>query len=166
MRVFVFILLISKNSIFCHFYFPNWSRTSLFNCFILVLSLFNVLWRLFYQEFVITFKFSFIFSKSRSKLVWISSTWMFSCFNLSFDCNRTLKLCMAREFTLQFWVFLSHAPTAYLSDSIIFKLTYHPLILREEGPAKTSVSPRSSSMETFRSEERLRLSDRNSILMT
>ena len=70
---------------------------------------------------------------SRSKLVWTSSTWMFSCFNLSFDCNPTLKLCMAREFTLQFWIFLSHAPTAYLSDSIIFKPTYHPLILREEG---------------------------------
>ena len=82
---------------------------------------------------MLTFKFSFIFSMSRSKLVWISSTWMFSCFNLSFDCNRTLKLCMAREFTLQFWIFLSHAPTAYLSDSIIFKPTYHPLILREEG---------------------------------
>lgn len=108
MRVFVFILPISKNSIFYHFYFPSWSRTSLFNCFILVLSLFHVLWRLFY-EFVLTFKFSFIFSMSRSKLVWISSTWMFSCFNLSFDCNPTLKLCMAREFTLQFWIFLSHA---------------------------------------------------------
>ena len=93
---------------------------------------FFVLWRLFY-EFVLTFKFSFIFSMSRSKLVWISSTWMFSCFNLSFDCNRTLKLCMAREFTVQFWIFLSHAPKAYLSDSIIFKQTYHPLILREEG---------------------------------
>ena len=32
-------------------------------------------------------------------------------------------------------------------------------------PAKTSVSPRSSSLRTFRAEERLRLSDRNSILM-
>ena len=32
--------------------------------------------------------------------------------------------------------------------------------------AKTSVSPRSSPMGTFREEERLRLSDRNSILMT
>ena len=133
MRVFVFILPISKNSIFYHFYFPSWSRTSLLNCFILVLSLFHVLWRLFY-EFVLTFKFSFIFSMSRSKLVWISSTWMFSCFNLSFDCSRTLKSCMAREVTLQFWIFLSHAPwTAYLSDSIICKPTYHPLILREEG---------------------------------
>ena len=40
---------------------------------------------------------------------------------------------MAREFTVQFWIFLSHAPKAYLSDSIIFKQTYHPLILREEG---------------------------------
>ena len=70
---------------------------------------------------------------SRSKLVWTSSTWMFSCFNLSFDCNPTLKLCMAREFTLQFWIFLSHAPTAYLSDSIIFKPTYHPLILAKKG---------------------------------
>ena len=33
-------------------------------------------------------------------------------------------------------------------------------------PAKTTVSPRSSPLRTFRSEERLRLSDRNSILMT
>ena len=33
-------------------------------------------------------------------------------------------------------------------------------------PAKTSVSPRSSPPGTFREEERLRLSDRNSILMT
>ena len=99
---------------------------------VLVLSLFYILWRFFY-EFVLTFKFCFIFSMSRSKLVWTSSTWMFSCFNLSSDCNPTLKLCMAREFTLQFWIFLSHAPTAYLSDSIIFKPTYHPLILREEG---------------------------------
>ena len=33
-------------------------------------------------------------------------------------------------------------------------------------PAKTSVSPRSSPLGTFRAEERLRLSDRNSILMT
>ena len=33
-------------------------------------------------------------------------------------------------------------------------------------PAKTSVSPRSSPLGTFRVEERLRLSDRNSILMT
>ncbi|MCO0615624.1 hypothetical protein M8756_20395, partial [Lutimaribacter sp. EGI FJ00015] len=33
-------------------------------------------------------------------------------------------------------------------------------------PAKTSVSPRSSPLGTFREEERLRLSDRNSILMT
>ena len=32
--------------------------------------------------------------------------------------------------------------------------------------AKTAVSPRSSPLRTFRSEERLRLSDRNSILMT
>ena len=31
---------------------------------------------------------------------------------------------------------------------------------------KTSVSPRSSPLGTFREEERLRLSDRNSILMT
>ena len=31
---------------------------------------------------------------------------------------------------------------------------------------KTSVSPRSSPLETFRAEERLRLSDRNSIQMT
>ena len=33
-------------------------------------------------------------------------------------------------------------------------------------PAKTSVSPPSSSLSTFRAEERLRLSDRNSILLT
>jgi len=33
-------------------------------------------------------------------------------------------------------------------------------------PAKTSVSPRSSPLGTFSEEERLRLSDRNSILMT
>ena len=33
-------------------------------------------------------------------------------------------------------------------------------------PAKTSVSPRSSPLKKFRAEERLRLSDRNSILMT
>ena len=33
-------------------------------------------------------------------------------------------------------------------------------------PAKTSVSPRSSPLGTFRLEERLQLSDRNSILMT
>ena len=33
-------------------------------------------------------------------------------------------------------------------------------------PAKISVSPRSSPLGTFRAEERLRLSDRNSILMT
>ena len=33
-------------------------------------------------------------------------------------------------------------------------------------PAKTSVSARSSPLRTFREEERLRLSDRNSILMT
>ena len=33
-------------------------------------------------------------------------------------------------------------------------------------PAKTSVSPRSSPLGTFRAEERLPLSDRNSILMT
>ena len=33
-------------------------------------------------------------------------------------------------------------------------------------PAKTSVSPDSSLLGTFRADERLRLSDRNSILMT
>ena len=33
-------------------------------------------------------------------------------------------------------------------------------------PAKTCVSPRSSPLGTFREEERLRLSDKNSILMT
>ena len=33
-------------------------------------------------------------------------------------------------------------------------------------PAKASVSPRSSPLGTFRAGERLRLSDRNSILMT
>ena len=33
-------------------------------------------------------------------------------------------------------------------------------------PAKTAFSPRSSSLETIREEERLRLSDRNSILVT
>ena len=32
--------------------------------------------------------------------------------------------------------------------------------------ANTAVSPRSSPLETFREEERLRLSDRNSILVT
>ena len=33
-------------------------------------------------------------------------------------------------------------------------------------PAKTSVSPHSSLLGTFRAEERLRLSDRNPILIT
>ena len=37
--------------------------------------------------------------------------------------------------------------------------------LRNWQPAKTSVSPRSSPLGTFRAEERLRPRDRNSILM-
>ena len=40
------------------------------------------------------------------------------------------------------------------------------LTLHLTNVAEIDVSPRSSSLRTFRAEERLRLSDRNSILMT
>ena len=55
----------------------------------------------------------------------------------------------------------------YFSFSNGGKMKNHNIIVTNpKKSAKTSVSPRSSPLGTFRVEERLRLSDRNSILMT
>ena len=63
--------------------------------------------------------------------------------------------------------------TVKLDQKISMKILFHfpPVCpvnnnrLIQQQPAKTSVSPRSSLMGTFRTEERLQLSGRNSILM-
>ena len=54
------------------------------------------------------------------------------------------------------------------SLGILSQTVQHSLLLVRffQQPAKTSVSPRSPSLGTFRAEERVRLSDRNSMLMT
>ena len=54
----------------------------------------------------------------------------------------------------------------YFSWNVTSSQKVHNFKQQSAQPAKTSVSPRSSPLSTFRAEERLRLSNRNSILMT
>ena len=54
----------------------------------------------------------------------------------------------------------------YFSWTVTSSQKVHNFKQKSAQPAKTSVSPRSSPLGTFRAEERLGLSDRNSILMT
>ena len=54
----------------------------------------------------------------------------------------------------------------YFSWNVTSSQKVHNFKQKSAQPAKTSVSPRSSPLGTFRAEERLRLSNRNSILMT